>query len=223
MELYLHLPIPHSSVSLWIASYFPALLCSVCWRKPTLLAEQRWCHHLLPSSWKSNLRQPQTCSQGEVLPPVPSSMPFWPPGLGVSPRSAVYAAFIPHTCQKGTHLSFLQQEHPLLCLPNTFALDHGFELQTPFTWLIPPHLHTFLGFRKDSLGVAVNGGREQQSSCKALPRAASAPCPGVQHCHSTLARWHSLPALARVLQLRASLWQAVRVNASIPCLQLLEQ
>lgn len=103
---------PHPAqlwLSLEVTSHIPAHLCSVCWRKPTLLAEQRWCQHLLPCSWKSNLRQPQTCSQGEVLPSVPSSMPFWPPGLGVSPRSVAHTAFIPYTSQKGTHLSFPHQ------------------------------------------------------------------------------------------------------------------
>lgn len=112
---------------------------------------------------------------------------------------------------------------PCSVLPNTSDLDHKLELQTLFAWLIPPHLHTFLGFRKDSLGIVGNGGKVQQPSCKALPRAAPAPCPGVQHCHSTLARWHSLPVPARLLQLRGSLWQAVRVKAILPCLQLLER
>lgn len=97
-------PVSPHPTQLWLsleaAQPYPCTFVQCLLRKPTLLAEQRWCHHLRPCSWKSNLRpalKVQSCAK----------QPFWPPALGVSPRSVAHAAVIPHTSQQGTLLSFL--------------------------------------------------------------------------------------------------------------------
>lgn len=65
-------------------------------------------------------------------------------------------------------------------LPNTSALDHGLEVQTPFAWLIPPHLHTFLGFGRIlwallGMGEKSSNPAATQSSTSSLPWSAAVP------------------------------------------------